>query len=182
MEELFWSTQARGPGESGVNMILTQGKHLQKIVDSQATSLSVKTAEDKYYDIIGFDLRGINSTTPRYECFTDPHSRQRWSLDNEFLDLLGSSTVATEQAWGRAMALGATCTRKDGPKMGRFMNTTPTVTDIVAIIERPGEWRENMANAIIAGKLTLPEVQRQAIHKATRWKQGAELLQYWGFS
>ncbi|KAI3071694.1 hypothetical protein CBS147339_7000 [Penicillium roqueforti] len=31
-----------GPGESGVNMILTQGKHLQKIVDSQATSLSVK--------------------------------------------------------------------------------------------------------------------------------------------
>ncbi|KAI2717926.1 hypothetical protein DTO039G3_3440 [Penicillium roqueforti] len=66
--------------------------------------------------------------------------------------------------------------------MGRFMNTTPTVTDIVAIIERPGEWRENMANAIIASKLTLPEVQRQAIHKATRWKQGAELLQYWGFS
>lgn len=90
--------------------------------------------------------------------------------------------MATEQAWGRAMALGATCTRKDGPKMGRFMNTTPTVTDIVAIIERPGEWRENMANAIIASKLTLPEVQRQAIHKATRWKQGAELLQYWGFS
>ncbi|KAI3111702.1 hypothetical protein CBS147333_3995 [Penicillium roqueforti] len=31
-----------GPGESGVNMILTQGKHLQKMVDSQATSLSVK--------------------------------------------------------------------------------------------------------------------------------------------
>ncbi|CAG8909606.1 unnamed protein product [Penicillium egyptiacum] len=166
-------------------MILGQGRRLQKIVDSQNTPVPVQaspTANDKYYDIIGFDPRGINNTTPRYECFTDPHSRQRWSLDNEFLDLLGSSTVATEQAWGRAMALGATCTREDGPKIGRFMNTTPTAADIVEIIERLGEWRENAAEAIITSKVSLSEVQKQEIRDAARWKEGEELLQYWGFS
>ncbi|KXG48153.1 uncharacterized protein PGRI_020230 [Penicillium griseofulvum] len=178
-----------GPGASGVNMILGQGRRLQKIVDSQAMPISVQqnfkgpqTVDDKYYDIVGFDPRGINNTTPRYQCFTDPHSRQRWSLANEFLDLLGSSTVATEQAWGRAMALSATCTRKDGPEIGQFMNTTPTAADILEIIERLGEWRENAAEAIIASKPTVPEIQRQRIRDATRWRKGAELLQYWGFS
>jgi hypothetical protein len=34
------------------------------------------------------------------------------------------------------MALVATCSGKGAPKLGRFMNNTPTIADIVEIIER----------------------------------------------
>lgn len=106
-------------------------------------------SEDKYYDVIGFDSRGVNNTTPRYQCITEPYSRQRWTLDNRFLDLLGSSDVATEKAWARAMALADTCTGEGGPEIGEFMNNTPTVADVIEIIVRHGEWREKEANALL---------------------------------
>lgn len=142
-------------------------------------------SEDKYYDLIGFDSRGVNNTTPRYQCITEPYSRQRWTLDNRFLDLLGSSDVATEKAWARAMALADTCTGEGGPEIGEFMNTTPTVADVIEIIERHGEWREKEANALLESeqyKSNLPDSERQAIRDATRWRRGEEPLQYWGFS
>lgn len=142
-------------------------------------------SEDKYYDVIGFDSRGVNNTTPRHQCITEPYSRQRWTLDNRFLDLLGSSDVATEKAWARAMALADTCTGEGGPEIGEFMNTTPTVADVIEIIERHGEWREKEANALLESeqyKSNLPDSERQAIRDATRWRREEEPLQYWGFS
>lgn len=62
------------------------------------------------------------------------------------------------------------------------MNTTPTVADMIEIIERHGEWREHEASIMLSNKPALSEAQRESIHNATRWKQGEELLQYWGFS
>jgi hypothetical protein len=62
------------------------------------------------------------------------------------------------------------------------MNTTPTVADIIEIIERLGEWREKEASTILSNSPALSKSQRQAIRDATRWKKGEELLQYWGFS
>lgn len=135
-----------------------------------------------YYDIIGYDPRGINNTTPRYECFSEPYSRQRWSQDFNFLDLLGSSDAASEQAWARAMALAATCTREGGPRIGQFMNTTPHIADIIEMIERHGEWRERETETILASNSVLSEAQRKDVRDTNRWKKDAEPLQFWGFS
>ncbi|KAJ5608771.1 hypothetical protein N7528_009338 [Penicillium herquei] len=135
-----------------------------------------------YYDIIGYDPRGFNNTTPRYECFSELYSRQRWSLDNNLLDLLGSSDVATEKAWARAMTLAATCTHDGGPRIGQLMNTTPNVADIVEILERLGEWREQETDEVLAHQQMISESEKQRVRDANRWQEGEELLQFWGFS
>jgi len=48
--------------------------------------------------------------------------------------------------------LGKSCAEADGQKLGHFANTTPVVQDVVAIIERHGEWREKQADQWLAGR------------------------------
>ncbi|KAL2014228.1 hypothetical protein VTN00DRAFT_1753 [Thermoascus crustaceus] len=86
------------------------------------------------------------------------------------------------ESLNQGMALAGTCTQEGGPEIGEFMNTTPTVADMIAIIERHGEWREKEARSILESKKCLPVPERQAILDATQWKRGKEPLQYWGFS
>ncbi|KAJ6020459.1 hypothetical protein N7540_005963 [Penicillium herquei] len=118
-------------------------------VDSQITPSLMKTpfpSDELYYDIIGYDPRGVNNTTPR-------------------------SDVATKEAWGRAMALVATCSRDGGPRIGQFMNTTPKVADIVEIMERLGEWREQETEEILARQPMFSESERQTVRGANRWQK-----------
>jgi hypothetical protein len=62
------------------------------------------------------------------------------------------------------------------------MNTTPSVADMIEIIERHGEWRELEADSLLSKESALPDATRKAIKEATRWNEGQEMLQYWGFS
>lgn len=50
------------------------------------------------------------------------------------------------------MALAGTCTQEGGPEIGEFTNTTPTGADMIAIIERHGEWREKKARSILRAR------------------------------
>ncbi|KAJ5735000.1 uncharacterized protein N7483_000125 [Penicillium malachiteum] len=79
------------------------------------------------------------------------------------------------------MALAATCTRDGGPRIGQFMNTTPNVADVVEIIERLGEWRQQESEEILAGQPMMSESEKQTIRDANRRRKGEELLQFWGF-
>lgn len=80
------------------------------------------------------------------------------------------------------MALAATCSGEGAPKLGRFMNTTPTIADIVEIIERHGEWREREVATLIPKTSGLSDSEKEAVVKASRWDKGQEKLQYWGYS
>ncbi|KAJ5735001.1 uncharacterized protein N7483_000126 [Penicillium malachiteum] len=98
-----------GPGGSGIATILAQGRRFQMTVDTQIIPNLAKVrpvcfastrftsvltvlmqapspSDGLYYDIIGYDPRGVNNSTPRYEGFSEPYSRRRWSLDNNLFD------------------------------------------------------------------------------------------------
>jgi pimeloyl-ACP methyl ester carboxylesterase len=183
-----------GPGNSGVRQVLTGGKHVQTIVDS-AVSLShtPHSAATKYFDVIGFDPRGVNNTTPSIKCFPDAFSQQAWDLQVHGEGMVGSSDAAFNLMWARTTALGESCAqdRGEGEDIVRNVNTAQVVRDVVEIIEQHGEWQEIAAEGI-PGQAGLPRVDdQQAIGLSESWedpmermrrKKNQEMLQYWGFS
>jgi hypothetical protein len=103
-------------------------------------------------------------------------------LDDKYNDLVGSSDIGTKHAWARAMALAETCSGKSGPKLGRFINTTPAIADIIEIIGKHREWREHEGNSLLSQDDHLSASQKHEIGNTLKWVRGQEKLQYWGFS
>lgn len=181
-----------GPGGSGVMQVLGVGRDLQTIADAEEppSSSSSPTSDAKYFDIIGFDPRGVNNTTPGFSCFPTIYAQRIWELQDEAEGMLGSSPTSLSSKWQRAMALNPGCsealnTPPEGEKeaLGEHMNTPPVARDMLEIIERHGEWREKQGQ----------ETQRQqdCVHGndptqqiaiRTRWNRGQERLLYWGRS
>lgn len=106
-----------------------------------------------------------------------------WFFISAALSLLFYSIlIPIYPAWARAMALGGSCTQPEGPKLSRFINTTPGVTNIIEIIERHAEWREVQAWSLFKSEPNLTSSEKQAVTGRTRWRKGEEQLQYWAFS
>jgi pimeloyl-ACP methyl ester carboxylesterase len=104
---------------------------------------------------------------------------------------LGSSEGSFDTLWARSEALAASCsqmepTDADSPEwIGRFMNTPPVVADMVELMERHGEWREQETRKLLAGMTTSvsrSKLDTAAIRLRNQWARGQERLLYWGFS
>jgi pimeloyl-ACP methyl ester carboxylesterase len=181
-----------------VQVVLAYGKLLQTALDSarSPSDFAPMSGDEspKYFDIIGFDPRGVGSTTPVISCFPDYPSRKLWYLQSQDDGLLGSSDAAYPLAWARASALGNHCSHAhDGfgenlDGLASFVNTSPVVADMVAILEQHGEWREMQAKAWLAShqgrnrSAAESEDTRDAVLERTIWRKGHEKLLYWGFS
>jgi pimeloyl-ACP methyl ester carboxylesterase len=149
-----------------------------------ASSKSSNLALDdnlKYFDLIGFDPRGVNNSTPHLHCFPDSIARQIWDAQASAEGLFESSDDSFDLMWARAKALGQACS-DDGTGIAQFMNTPVVVADMVAIIERHGEWREQEARLLLERAEDMSSDKTGVILERTRWKRGEEVLQYWGFS
>jgi pimeloyl-ACP methyl ester carboxylesterase len=170
-----------GPGGSGIGLVTNQGKNLQTVVDSGNFSTSVETSDGLYFDIIGFDPRGVNNTTPTISCFPDDGARQFWAVQSQAQGLL-SDNRTFPYVYGRTQALAESCSHilsHEEGELGRFVSTPNVVEDMVAIIEALGKWREEKASSLLAcGK----SKQRDDVIERTRWRKGNEQLLYWGFS
>lgn len=144
----------------------------------------------RYFDILGFDQRGVNNTVPRFSCFTDPLTRQAWKLQSEAEGMLGSHRNSLNTNWARSEALGISCSQKEESDkngqewIGEFMNTAPVVADMVEIIERHGEWRQKESDRLLASlQSTHPSLPSfNNIKQRNLWKKGREKLLYWGIS
>ncbi len=181
-----------GPGGSGIAQQLSMGANIQRVVDAETEprwySESARDA-DKYFDIIGFDPRGVNHSTPTVSCFPDNVSRLRWNLQLEAEGILGSSEMSLRSNWRRARALADGCSRTlsaaDSNRLAEHVNTSPVAEDIAYMIEKHGEWREQEARKIRVeahrGHILDPEQQALMLSR-TAWRKGKEQLQYWGFS
>lgn len=167
-----------GPGESGIHQVLTGGRQIQTIVDSPT--------EGRFFDIISFDPRGVNNTTPRLRCFPDAFAQQAWVLQTPDYGLLWSSPSVIGLEWARAEALGKSCLRADeeaGESMLRYLNTAQVVEDMVELVERLGEFRESEVERILTTTSRVMSAEtRNLILQRTRWDKGHEKLKYWGLS
>lgn len=182
-----------GPGESGVFQVLADGPHLQTVLDSPippgpAVGYDAGGQDGKYFDILSFDPRGVNNTTPTLRCFPDAFNRQTWQL--RFLDigLLWDSESIVGLEWARTSALGASCSAGDGGKYDilPYANTAQVVEDMVEIIEKEGEWRANQAKKLLgsadfAGKPSSHQ-SKQDVLLRTAYHRGQEKIQFWGMS
>ncbi|RAK74767.1 alpha/beta hydrolase [Aspergillus fijiensis CBS 313.89] len=190
-----------GPGGSGVSMLLKRGQHIQTVVDSAAQPAppdSQQQNEEKFFDVVSFDPRGVNNTTPAFSCFRDSAARRAWKLQVDAEGILGSEERVFDARWARHGAMGLTCTHpgdeESGEWIGRFMNTPTVVADMVELIERHGEWRERETKrilglrergsleAVVGSSSSETQAEAKAILRRNRWVPGQEKLQYWGFS
>ena len=174
------------------------------IVDSPLDAFDEydETDPPKYFDILGFDPRGVNNTTPRLTCFPDTRAKDLWVLQADAEGVLGSSNSAFMNTWARTTALSEGCSRRiattedPNEKLAYHMNTSPAVADIVEVIEKHGKWRGEEAERLIARRRNskiapLSQAARlrsasteeiEAIKKRTIWQKGEEKLLYWGLS
>jgi hypothetical protein len=64
------------------------------------------------------------------------------------------------------------------------MNTTPTIADIIQIIEKHGEWRKHQADLLLSKETHLTALQKHEIRNAMKWIKGEDFLialhSFWG--
>ncbi|KAL2857267.1 TAP-like protein-domain-containing protein [Aspergillus pseudoustus] len=183
-------TNPGGPGGSGVAQVLFSGHNLQTIVDAAAVPTDVTVPEHRFFDIISFDPRGVNNTTPNFSCFPNLFSQKNWELQAEADGMLGSSAESFMRNWQRAIALNTGCSQAistpsqpGADVLGEHTNTPPVARDMLEIIERHGEWREKQG---LEAQQNHDKSQgydpQQGILNRTKWKQDQEKLLYWGRS
>ncbi|OQE84748.1 hypothetical protein PENNAL_c0026G05925 [Penicillium nalgiovense] len=183
-----------GPGGPGTMQAFEAGRNLQLIIDAEADpkETGAEAGEEtgnKYFDIIGFDPRGVGSTTPPVMCFPDPVSQRNWELQVSAEGMLGSGPDALQRNWQRTEALNSGCSVFDmsslesDEQMMSYVNTPLVAQDMLTIIERHGEWRENEGRrAQTAHNKCHGLDERNAVLQRTKWHRGEEPLLYWGRS
>ena len=182
-----------GPGGSGVSQALRIGRDLQTIVDAEDPPPSTameSTSQAKYFDIIGFDPRGVNNTTPGFSCFPSIAAQKTWELQDEAEGMLGSSPTSFSRKWQRALALNPGCSEAlltppagEDEALGQHLNTPPVVRDMLEITERHAQWREKQGQtAQHLHDITHGHDPKHQIATRTRWNPGRERLLFWGRS
>lgn len=171
--------------------VLVAGRDLQTIVDAEESpDATGNTPHTKYFDVIGFDPRGVNNTTPGFSCFPDLSSQVAWELQMEADGMLGSSENSFMRHWQRAQALNQGCSLNlatppagEDEALGNHINTVPVARDMLEIIERHAEWREKQGQLQqTLHDRTHGHDPEQHIITRTRWHRNDEKLLYWGRS
>lgn len=157
-----------GPGESGVRQVLADAKHIQSLLDAPGPA-------GKRFDIVSFDPRGVNNTTPPLSCFPDARNQQAWLSRSLDVGLLWDSDSVVGLEWARAAALGASCSAPRGQvDILPYLNTAQVVEDMVHIIESEGEWRAKEAQRLLG--------MGHPLRQPTSYHPGQEKIQFWGMS
>ena len=181
--------------------MLRAGQSLQIIADgskhvNESRDAAAVSDEVKYFDLVSFDPRGINNTTPALSCFPDMVSRQSWEATEQAIGYsMNDSESAFQQSWSQRYALGASCSAINA-HVGKYVSTASVVRDMVEIVEKhglcpntycerdklilPGEWREKAAEDLLSN--TIHRSDESMIRQRTKWQRGAEKILYWGFS
>jgi len=147
--------------------------------------------EEKYFDILSWDPRGVGHTTPRHACIANPVARQIWASQNEAIGIDLQDSEVFANVFTRTRAFGQICASTDdimnlkmvngNEHIAQYMSTANVVRDMVEIIERHGEWRSKRAASLLS-RSCRGKKDATAILARTAYRPGAEKLQYAGFS
>ncbi|KAF5357279.1 hypothetical protein D9758_005919 [Tetrapyrgos nigripes] len=116
-------TNPGGPGGSGVSFMLGGGQFIQSIVGAQ-------------FDIIGFDPRGVNNTTPQISFFNTDVERLAFLVD-ERADL-NSTPEALPESWARYQIAGQLAQSRDNGSLN-FVTTADVARDMLGMSEALGQ-------------------------------------------
>jgi pimeloyl-ACP methyl ester carboxylesterase len=173
---------------------VSAGKALQILVDSaeEPTFTAETGLKSKYYDIIGFDPRGVGETTPGAFCFEDGPTSWSWALREKEDGIIGSSDAALGRLWGMNQALGTSCSHhsESGDDIKKFMTTASVARDMLEIVEKHAEWKSYETQRIS------DEIFKRAVERSRKtgyralpstpkyvpYIRGKASLQYWGVS
>ncbi|KAF2156373.1 hypothetical protein K461DRAFT_310843 [Myriangium duriaei CBS 260.36] len=158
-----------GPGGSGVSFVLGAGLAFRTLLDARPDS------NGSYFDMIGFDPRGVGLTEPAVNCHGDATAVQSFALRSIEEGLLTSSDAALGRLWSMNAAQWGSCAANDDGGIMHYMTTSSTATDMLNIVEAHGYWRESEARR-------LNRQTRTPMREELKHKPGKEKLQYWGFS
>lgn len=109
-----------GPGASGIGFVYGAGEKLNKLI-----------GED--FHIIGFDPRGVNSSTPQATCYADAESRERLQ-PRRTTDVIRDSPYL--YAWSTNYVRA--CEENGGGHL-KYINTPQTAADMNSIIDALGQ-------------------------------------------
>lgn len=171
-----------GPGESGVFQVISDGQNLQTILDADADPKGTM-GNDKFFDVVSFDPRGVNNTTPRLRCFPNEAEQVAWVAGSPDYGMLWHSESVIGMEWARASALGASCSYgEDETGILRHLNTAQTIEDMLHIVEKAGEWRAQEAEKLLLSDGAPQGETARDVMGRVSYRPGEEMLQYWGMS
>ncbi|KAI7682811.1 hypothetical protein KC319_g806, partial [Hortaea werneckii] len=172
-----------GPGGSGVQQVLKGGHSIQTILSAGPELDERQAKHPKYFDIIGFDPRGINNSRPVLNCFPNHLESAATTIEENAHGMIGTSDTSFHYLWASKRAMAEGCSKRVTEEgIAKHMSTASVARDIVEIFERHGEWRANEATRILRLDTRLSENEQQLIKNRTAYIPGGEMVQYWGFS
>ncbi|CAD6892325.1 unnamed protein product [Tilletia laevis] len=116
-----------GPGGSGTYYSLRAGETISR------------NYTDHTMDILGFDPRGVNMSTPSWSCFQQDGYRDRWTaLTSQFPETSKTPIEHLRLTDAYATATWSACENTFGD-MGRFLSTAFVARDVDSIREALGE-------------------------------------------
>ncbi|KAK2056536.1 hypothetical protein LY76DRAFT_576156 [Colletotrichum caudatum] len=159
-------TNPGGPGGSGVNLLLRKGHDMQHTVD-----------DNKKYEVLSWDPRGVQFTTPKADCYEDLLARDMSTIQSLAIGPLVASPDALRRQWARIQGYGKLCTQSAANgSILPYASTASVVRDMVEMLDKIQELRDEEAAE------RLSEEERAQRPLELRTAKELPRLQYWGFS
>ncbi|OLN96245.1 Tripeptidyl aminopeptidase 2 [Colletotrichum chlorophyti] len=161
-------TNPGGPGGSGVRLMLREGRILQDTTDG-----------NKKYEILSWDPRGVQFTTPLADCYGDVLARDTDNIQRVAIGPFDASPDAARRQWARVQGYGKLCTQSAvNGSILPYASTASVVRDMVEMLDRIQDLRDaEAARRVLGGE----GAQKPLEAEANDEKQ-VPRLQYWGFS
>lgn len=127
-----------GPGGSGTLMALLQGEYLQTVVGGGSSG---GKKNKKHYEILGFDPRGTQYSTPRADCYNSTLNRAANAIALEAIPPLSTGQLGLDYFQTAATAQSALCAESSARNILAHMSTASVARDMLEIVERVDELR-----------------------------------------
>lgn len=127
-------TNPGGPSGSGVDFLLRNGAGLQRMTDS----------ENKKFEFLSFDPRGVGETLPSADCWQDEFARKAFNTEELAMEAPDEGSSIVGRNFARSKGFGKLCERGAGSSeddIRNFITTSSVARDMVEIVDKIDELR-----------------------------------------
>ncbi|GIZ44686.1 hypothetical protein CKM354_000787700 [Cercospora kikuchii] len=164
-----------GPGASGVEYALRHGQAIQVQIDAafsyNSSTYVAPEKSAKYFDIIGFDPRGVNHSTPYHTCSSS--TSELGMLAKSWGDLQWPGDFHSV-FWNSSASRGQKCVwdpvnNPGTSPIANFSSSAMVARDLVEFVERHAEWGVKQSTGV-------------PLNHAIKWTKGEEPILLHGAS